>query len=332
MPNFGTYEGHRLLTSAMDKTVDRISRKYEVDEANRLKNAQMRMDQEKFAEEKRQFDVNNQYKEFAFDEMKKNIDREETGRNVAKDLLGDIRPDSYSIIDPETGLLRDRETVANILSGPLGKTYIEDVNRLAPDISIEKQEQIASDTSRRHGQRVMDSIIGELSKNNMTMDDLATHLEASDLTGNMDDYLRRAMGINPDDEATINANPLLKALYGTIYDQSKIGSASDYGITSTRHDDTSKSKSQENMLMKAMEKFGKYSKDESSWYSDDSDEINISQGSDGSWTLKEKDVLSDDEYKIEFDDKGPFVKSGWAGKKIYLNNSEQFEDLESLLE
>ena len=37
MPNFGTYEGHRLLTSAMDKTVDRISRKYEVDEVKFFK-------------------------------------------------------------------------------------------------------------------------------------------------------------------------------------------------------------------------------------------------------------------------------------------------------
>jgi len=332
MPNFGTYEGHKLLTSAMDKTVDRISRKYEVDEANRLKNAQMRMDQEKFAEQKRQFDVNDQYKKFAFDETKKLIEREEIGRNVAKDLLGDIRPDSYSIIDPETGLLRDRETVANILSGPLDKTYIKDVLDRAPDLSVDKAEAIASSTSRRHGQRVMDSIIGDLSKNDMTMDDLATHLESADLTGNMDDYLRRAMGINPDDEATVNSNPLLKAIYGSTYDQSKVGSASDYGITSTRHDDTRKSKSQENMLMQAMEKFGKYSKDESSWYSDDSDDINFSQGSDGSWTLKEKDVLSDDEYKIEFDEKGPFIKSGWAGNKIYLNNSEQFEDLESLLE
>jgi hypothetical protein len=365
--NFGTYEGHRILTDGMNRTLDRAARRHEFEENKRMEHAKARMEKERqieaarqfnesqaesarqfnerFAENQRQFNVQDQYnaqdaaqKQFAFDEMKKNIAREEQGREVAKTLLGDIRPDSYSIIDPETGMLRDRETVSKILSDPLDKSYIQDVLDRAPDISIEEAEKIASNTSRRHAQRLMDSMIGEFSRKGWNKDQIAEHLEAANLTGEMDNYMRRAMGINPDSEAFTADNPILRALYGSEYDPSAIGSASDYGITSTRHDNKAKSKSQEKALMKAMEKFGKYSKGQSSWMFDDADDISFSQNADGDWTLREQDALFDDEYKIEFDDKGPYVTAGLfqgpggKGSKIYLNNSEQFEDLEDLLE
>ena len=103
--NFGTYEGHRILTDGMNRTLDRAARRHEFEENLRMENAKARMDKERqieaarqfneqMAENQRQFNVQDQYraqdaaqKQFAFNEMKKNIAREEQAREVAKTLL-----------------------------------------------------------------------------------------------------------------------------------------------------------------------------------------------------------------------------------------------------
>ena len=88
--NFGTYEGHRILTDGMNRTLDRAARRHEFEENLRMENAKARMDKERqieaarqfneqMAENQRQFNVQDQYraqdaaqKQFAFNEMKKN--------------------------------------------------------------------------------------------------------------------------------------------------------------------------------------------------------------------------------------------------------------------
>jgi len=263
--------------------------------------------------------------------------QEEQRNNVLKkdlenQLMSNIRPDEYNFMT-EDGFLKSPDEIKQILSAPLDKAYIQDLTDLDPEggLSLTDKKNMSTNVSKLHAQRVFDEMVGQFKQAGLDEDDIMEHLEANNLTEYMDDFMIRAMGVKPED-ITSTSSPLLRAMYKNTYDNTALGSASGYGIDSYRYDDKSKSKGQEKLILKALEKFGKSREGGKNWYFNESDDIKVSQGDDGSWKLTESDFFKDDEFDIEFDKKGPYVSGGTFGKKIYLNNSEQFEDLEDLLE
>ena len=475
MPNFGTYEGHRILSDAMSKTVDRASRRYEFDEQQRMQNARDRMDQEKFAEQRRQYNENmaqrqHEYEQTfgegarrydntfgegvrqfdttfdegtrrydtTFDEgqrqfdenidqrtwelkkklkqdtykFKKNLkqrgyeydntfdegvrrydqgynedvlrDRRNFGEDQFKDrrnfsesqikdrrnfkedsrrwdigddratqnqeqknwafdvmrsdhrdtrakkdlenqLMSNIRPDQYNFLT-EDGLLKDPESIKQILSTPLDNAYIQDLEKLDVNgsLSLDDKSRMASNVTKQHSRRVFDEMVGQFKKAGMTQDQIAAHIEANGLTDHMDDFMIRGMGIKPND-VNEDSSPILKALYGTEYDNSRIESAGSYGVDSNRTLNSSRAKTEEKMIMKAMERFGKDNQRNSEWYKDDIDNINIEQDSDGNWSLEEVDMLGNDEFDIKFDRQGPYIVVD--KENLYLNNPGDYDKL-----
>ena len=344
MPNFGTYEGHRILTDGMNRTMERAAKRYEFDKAQKLEHAKARQQKERdiekarqfdeqMAENQRQFNVGDERAQFTFDQAKKGVADEELKKEAAKYMLGQATSNDYTMIDPKTGGLIP-ENVKSLLSKGLDNTYIQDVLAKFPGLSADEAEKIAGDAHRRGGQRLQDEMVGRFTKAGWDQDDIQSNIEAAGLTPYMDDYYRRSLGINPDSDSFTPTNTIQEALYNQ-YKKPEVGPEK---LSSIRYDNKSTSKTEENQLMKALGKFKDYSKFQSSAIFDDVDDVQISQNSKGEWTLREEDAVFDDEYKIEFDDKGPYVTAGLfqgpggKGSKIYLNNTETFEDLEDLLE
>tara|TARA_B100001094_G_C18165516_1_gene791822 strand:+ start:448 stop:1677 length:1230 start_codon:yes stop_codon:yes gene_type:complete len=56
MPNFGTYEGHRILSDAMDKAISETARQQEFKEKKRQFDVAQELDRDRYEENRRQFD------------------------------------------------------------------------------------------------------------------------------------------------------------------------------------------------------------------------------------------------------------------------------------
>jgi len=343
MPNFGTYEGHRILTDGMNRTMDRAARRYEFEENKRMENAKARQQRERdiesarqfdeklsensrqfdttFGENQRQFNVNDQYNQSADARAGYQHDQIVEKNAIQKALDNQMNQKYEGFGTDNIDIFKDPAVTGEYLTKGLDELYAHNID--VPGATLKQKQDAASQITRGRAQDVLTEMARQFREKGMSQEDISDWLAQNGLTEKMDTFQQIGLGTNPGDP---NTNLLTQATY-----KSDPLAEEALGLKSVRWDDSAKSKSDENQIMKAMKKFKDYSKFQSSAIFDDVDDVRISQNSKGEWTLREKDAVFDDEYKISFDDQGPYVKTGW-GNKIYLNNTETFEDLEDLLE
>jgi hypothetical protein len=318
MAQFGTYEGHRILSNAMDKTVDRVQRSYE--------------SKRKFALEEKQFAEN---------QKRNNIVNEVANMEVAakkKSLLQDsLRQSEYDRLykanqfNPDTKFwnegVYDKDATSEYY-GAMKGTSIGDFNK---ELSFEDRQRMSDNITR-------------ITSNEAH----ANFLDRSKSAGISGDELKEIMGSNDEFKRFMLSNQgknFTGADDGSLYSQAsldpdisglnkqvnnsggQVTAAEVYPGTQMTQATRSEKKLLDN-AMKNIEFAGKIDAENSGMFSDDLDEINIDQNiATGKWTLTEKDGINDSDYEIEFDeDKGPYIVSRYgsekAGTKLYLTDPD----------
>jgi hypothetical protein len=318
--DFGTYEGHRILSDAATKLADRVQSGFQFKEEMQLdekkrKDQAKRWDHQNLVSDAQARDIHStasrrdllapselaemqagtQQTRHITDKSEHNFLRQQIDEGKA-DLTEDIRRKYYDemstklkdfdIYDEEVGEMRG-EAIPMLLQA-IENTYPKDIMELDPEGKLDLQQvtDIGADIHKLYTNEVMSRMVNELSKAGLDKSQIDQLVgENPELRGALDSFYREGMGVNPADDATFN--PIEKGLYG---DNSVHGNLSYV----------------ENAITNLPDKF---------------DNVEISQDPvSGVVTLEESDFFDNDEYTVNFDGRRPYIMED--NKKVYLDDHD----------
>ena len=280
MANFGTYEGHRILSNAMSNTIDRAQKKYDGDR-------KFALEEKQFAENQKRNDMVMKTAQMSYDTQMKNQERDDFKRKTENDFLAGLQPDG--------GYNWDNITANNgqMLTDAFGRTKVSNVADLDPDghYSLAERKALAGNARRTNSQEIFDTIVGHGKAQGWTSEELEQEMINAGLGDKMNQFYLQGLGINAGDLSESD-------IYNLTEKQSPgAGGLQAPGIkTFQAQGQTTENLSTFQQAEKAMDEFNKWQDVNVGGWQDSADEISISQDKNGKITLKEDDKIGDDEF------------------------------------
>jgi len=289
MANFGTYEGHRILSNAMNNTLDRAQKGYE----SKRKYA---LEEKQFAENQKRNDMVLKAAQLSYDtqfEDKRLKALQESEYNRLYDA-NKFNPEARFFDDTGALIPGSGDFFSNMSGVDMSDvdSGIKFLNRkkMATELSeITSAEGMSHFLDRAKAAGIEGDALNDLIAGNK---EFADKFHAFSLTQRGKNYT------DSSDDSLYNIN-------------SPVTSTDDLGINSTVFSSPTPSgtdKGRKKTLDKAMENLKHVGSRNTGYFTDDTTgELSYNQKDDGSWELIDKDFFNDDEYDITFKDGKPSV-------------------------